>query len=58
MLYIVPALELTVVMTSDDASPAGRTGYREELHRLMAMVIEVVAAMAHKRVKQASPDAS
>jgi CubicO group peptidase (beta-lactamase class C family) len=58
MLYIVPALELTVVMTSDNASPAGRTGYRKELHRLMAMVTEAVANMAQERVKQASPDAS
>jgi CubicO group peptidase (beta-lactamase class C family) len=42
MLYVVPELELTVVMTSDDASPAGRTGYRETLHRLMATIIEAV----------------
>jgi len=57
MLYIVPELELTVVMTSDDSSPAGRTGYREHLHRLMANIIEVVADRAHER-KQAAPDAS
>jgi CubicO group peptidase (beta-lactamase class C family) len=42
MLYIVPDLELTVVMTSDDASPAGRTGYREDLHRLMANIIDAI----------------
>jgi CubicO group peptidase (beta-lactamase class C family) len=41
MLYVVPELELTVVMTSDDASPAGRTGYRDDLHDLMANIIEV-----------------
>jgi CubicO group peptidase (beta-lactamase class C family) len=58
MLYIVPEIELTVVMTSDDASPAGRTGYRENLHRLMANIIEVVAAMANERVEQPKPDAS
>ena len=58
MLYIVPELELTVVMTSDDASPAGRTGYRENLHQLMAAIIEVVADMAHERVERAEPDAS
>jgi hypothetical protein len=39
MLYVVPELELTVVMTSDDASPAGRTGYRDDLHRIMASII-------------------
>jgi CubicO group peptidase (beta-lactamase class C family) len=58
MLYIIPELELTVVMTSDDASPAGRTGYRENLHRVMANIIEVVAEMAHERVEQAGPGAS
>jgi CubicO group peptidase (beta-lactamase class C family) len=55
MLYIVPELELTVVMTSDDASPAGRTGYRENLHRLMANIIEVVADMADERGTQLVP---
>jgi hypothetical protein len=58
MLYIIPELELTVVMTSDDASPAGRTGYRENLHRVMANIIEVVAEMADERVEQAEPGAS
>jgi hypothetical protein len=41
MLYIVPEIELTIVMTSDDASPAGRTGYREDFHQLMGKIIEV-----------------
>jgi CubicO group peptidase (beta-lactamase class C family) len=36
MLYVVPDLGLTVVMTSDPEMPAGRTGYVDELHRLMA----------------------
>ena len=49
MLYIVPELELTVVMTSDDTSPAGRTGYRDNLHELMTNIIEVVADTAHQR---------
>jgi CubicO group peptidase (beta-lactamase class C family) len=42
MLYIVPELELTIVMTSDETSSAGRTGYREALHRLAARIISVV----------------
>jgi CubicO group peptidase (beta-lactamase class C family) len=58
MLYIVPELELTVVMTSDDLSPAGRTGYREKLHGLLANIIAVVADTARKRDEQAQPDAS
>lgn len=36
MLYVVPDLGLTVVMTSDPDSPSGRTGYVRDLHALMA----------------------
>lgn len=36
MLYVVPDLALTVVMTSDGSGPSGRTGYVRELHRLLA----------------------
>lgn len=43
MLYIVPEFDLTVVMTSDHASPAGRSGHRDNLHGLVANIIEVVA---------------
>lgn len=46
MLYVVPELELTVVMTSDDASPAGRTGYRDDLHRIMASIIAAMIEVA------------
>jgi CubicO group peptidase (beta-lactamase class C family) len=35
MLYVAPDLALTVVITSDDGSPAGRTGYVDDLHRLV-----------------------
>lgn len=42
MLYIVPSLELTVTMTSDDSAPAGRTGHRESLHELMAGIVHAV----------------
>lgn len=42
MLYIVPALELTVVMTSDETSPSAGTGHRDALHGLLAEVIGVV----------------
>ena len=43
MLYIVPALGLTVVMTSDDQQPSARTGYRNELHGLLASMVVAVA---------------
>ena len=39
MLYIVPRLELTVVMTSDETSNSARTGHRDALHSLLAEII-------------------
>jgi len=39
MLYVVPSLDLTVVMTSADDHPAARTGYRDSLNGLMARTI-------------------
>jgi CubicO group peptidase (beta-lactamase class C family) len=44
MLYIVPELELTVAMTSDETSPDGRTGYRDELHDVLRGIIQAVTA--------------
>jgi len=43
MLYIVPELEITCVMTSDDSVPAGRTGHRDDLHTLVAEILSAVA---------------
>jgi len=42
MLYVVPALELTVVMTSDADAPSGRTGHRDKLHALLAEIIAAI----------------
>jgi CubicO group peptidase (beta-lactamase class C family) len=42
MLYVAPSLELTVAMTSDDGSPAGRTGHRSNLHDLMGEIVQAV----------------
>jgi hypothetical protein len=36
MIYVVPALGLTAVVTSDPTGPSGRTGYVRLLHRLLA----------------------
>jgi hypothetical protein len=44
MLYIVPALALTVVMTSDETSPAGQTGHRDDLHTLLGEIIVALEA--------------
>lgn len=42
MLYIVPDLGLTVTMTSDESGPSARSGYRDDLHGLLARVIGTV----------------
>ncbi|PDT16880.1 6-aminohexanoate hydrolase [Rhizobium sp. J15] len=44
MLYIVPSLDLTVVMTSEESGPSARNGYRDSLHGLMADIIGAVRA--------------
>ncbi|PWC24175.1 class C beta-lactamase-related serine hydrolase [Brenneria nigrifluens DSM 30175 = ATCC 13028] len=46
MLYIVPRLALTVVMTSDAGSPAARSGHRERLHRLLGDIIRELKSVA------------
>jgi CubicO group peptidase (beta-lactamase class C family) len=46
MLYIVPGLGLTVAMTSDESSPAARTGHRDDLHRLLGDIIGAVSGGA------------
>ncbi|KGD91967.1 MULTISPECIES: serine hydrolase [Rhizobium/Agrobacterium group] len=42
MLYVIPSLDLTVVMTSDDSGPSARNGYRDDLHDLLGGIIGVV----------------
>ncbi|WMT88733.1 beta-lactamase family protein [Pelagibacterium sp. 26DY04] len=42
MLYIVPDLDLTVVMTSDPTNPSGGNGYRDRLHALLGDIVEAV----------------
>lgn len=44
MLYIVPDLDLTVVMTSDPNSPSGGNGHRDRLHELMTEIVGVAQA--------------
>ncbi|MCH8529909.1 MAG: beta-lactamase family protein [Saccharospirillum sp.] len=46
MIYVIPDLELTIAITSDENLPAGRSGYRNQLHRLIAQeVVPVIAAL-------------
>lgn len=42
MLYIVPALGLTVAMTSIPDDPSARSGHRDDLHALLAAIITAV----------------
>ncbi|NRP70056.1 hypothetical protein ILFOPFJJ_00934 [Ensifer psoraleae] len=44
MLYIVPSLQLTVVMTSAESGPSARNGYRDALHGVMADIVRTVRA--------------
>jgi CubicO group peptidase (beta-lactamase class C family) len=41
MVYIVPSLGMTVVMTSDESGPSARNGYRDQLHALLSEIIGV-----------------
>lgn len=43
MVYVVPDLAMTVVMTSDDARPSARTGHRDQLHALLGRLVEAAA---------------
>lgn len=42
MLYIVPALDLTVVMTSDETQPSANNGHRDALHDLLGDIIKAL----------------
>ncbi len=42
MLYIVPALNLTVAMTSLPDDPSARSGHRDDLHALLGEIIGAV----------------
>ena len=43
MLYIVPAIGLTVAMTSPEDDPSARSGHRDDLHVLLGEIIGAVA---------------
>lgn len=43
MVYVIPQLELTIAVTSNPDTPAGRSGYRGQLHRLVAQQIVPLA---------------
>ncbi|GAB3479673.1 serine hydrolase domain-containing protein [Marinomonas epiphytica] len=39
MIYVIPELELTVAITSQEYLPSGRSGYRDALHNLLSTEI-------------------
>jgi len=42
MIYVVPDLDLTAVMTSAEDQPSARNGHRDDLHDVMAEIIRTV----------------
>ncbi|GAB4362287.1 MAG: serine hydrolase [Kiloniellaceae bacterium] len=44
MIYVVPGLDLTVVMTSAEDQPSARSGHRDDLHALMRGIVAAVKA--------------
>jgi CubicO group peptidase (beta-lactamase class C family) len=53
MLYILPELELSVVITSDPDQPSGRSGYKDELNAFVERAI--VPHIARMEAAQAGP---
>ncbi|WEK05951.1 MAG: serine hydrolase [Candidatus Devosia phytovorans] len=53
MLYIVPSLELSVVMTSDENSPSAANGHRDALHALLG---EIIGAVREEAVASAAAE--
>lgn len=49
MLYVVPALEVTVVMTSDDSMPSAQGGHRTALHGLLERILDDLGAASAQR---------
>ncbi|WP_182087116.1 serine hydrolase [Aureimonas sp. ME7] len=47
MIYVIPDLDLTVAITSDESQPSARSGYVQDLHRLVSEAI-VPAAETRK----------
>ena len=52
MIYVIPDLELTVAITSDENQPSARPGYVADLHRL---VTETIVPAAQARLANTPP---
>ncbi|MBJ3775909.1 serine hydrolase domain-containing protein [Acuticoccus mangrovi] len=58
MIYVIPDLALTVAITSSTTDPAGKSGYKDELHRLVAETIVSPAARLAAAGEAALPAAT
>lgn len=55
MLYILPDLALSVVITSDPGQPSGRSGYKDDLNAFVERMIVPLAVTAHSMAEIADP---
>jgi hypothetical protein len=58
MLYVVPRLGLTVVMTSNENAPSSRTGHRDDLHALLGDIVEAISDVEQRDRPRALPAAA
>ncbi len=54
MLYIVPSMQLTVAMTSDESAASARSGHRDAMHHLLAAIIASVRVQPRSHVADAA----
>jgi CubicO group peptidase (beta-lactamase class C family) len=47
MIYVLPDLDLTIAITSEETLPSGRTGYRDSLHEMVSRDIVPVIRAVH-----------
>lgn len=53
MVYVVPGMDMTVVMTSDTRQPSsGAMGHRDALHRLLGEIIDVLREVSDEQSKR------
>lgn len=55
MLYVVPALDLVVAMTSDDSSASARSGHRDDLHALLVAIMQSMLPADTGATRRADP---
>ncbi|WP_084620080.1 serine hydrolase domain-containing protein [Devosia chinhatensis] len=56
MLYVVPSLELSVVMTSDENLPSAGNGHRDALHALLTEIVTTIRDDGETEHSRPNPD--